>query len=234
MPNLQVEAARRRFEVDGGDSVSALMLRPPSARWLFVFAHGAGAGMEHPGMDTAARRLADLGVATFRYQFPYMEAGRRAPDRPPRLIATVRAAVAAAGELAGDLELVAGGRSMGGRMTSTAQSQSPLPGIRGLAFYGFPLHPAAKPGVQRADHLAGVDVPMLFLQGTRDKLADLELLGPVVEGLGDLAELHVVEGADHGFQVLVRSGRTADQVADELAETFVSWLDGLGGPPVRR
>src|SRR5690606_7271948 len=165
-------------------SVSALWLAPPGARAALALAHGAGAGMRHAFMESLAAALARAGVATLRYQFPYVEAGRRRPDRPPALEATVRAAAAAAARLAPELPLVAGGKSMGGRMTSRAQAAEPLPGVRGLVFYGFPLHPAGRPGTERADHLAAVALPMLFLQGTRDNLADLELLRPVLDRLG--------------------------------------------------
>jgi hypothetical protein len=186
-----------------------------------VLGHGAGAGMRHPFMDRAADALAARGLATLRYQFPYMEAGRRRPDPHPILVATVRAAVArAAGE---GLPLLAGGKSMGGRMTSRAAAEEALPGVRGLVFLGFPLHPAGRPGTERAEHLSGVDVPMLFLQGTRDRLADLDLLQPVCRELGSRATLHVVEGADHSFGVLVRSGRSADEVMAELADAVAAW-----------
>lgn len=204
--------------------VSALLLRPPDARAILVLGHGAGAGMRHRFMEAIAERLAGHRVATFRYQFPYAEIGRRRPDPPRLLVATVRSAVAAASAAAADLPLFAGGKSMGGRMTSTAASESALPGVRGLVFFGFPLHLAGKPGTVRGDHLLGVTVPMLFLQGTRDKLADLDLLGPVCERLGDAATLHVVEGGDHSFHVLKRSGRSDDEVQGELASTAAGWI----------
>lgn len=216
-----------RVAVQKVGDVSALLLRPLGARCLLVFAHGAGAGMEHGFMTAMARRLADRRIATFRYQFPYMEQGKRFPDRPPTLIRTVRAAVAAAKNAAPDLPLVAGGKSMGGRMASQAASTEPLGTIRGLVFFGFPLHPAGKPGTERAQHLERVPLPMLFLQGTRDKLAGLDLLRPVVEDLGQRAKLHLVEGADHGFHVLKRSGRTDEEVLDELARTTEVWVSRL-------
>lgn len=217
-----------RFEVGGGaGEVSALLERPADARSLLVLAHGAGAGMRHRFLGAITARLAARGMATFRYQFPYLEAGGRRPDRPPRLVATVRAAVAAAAEAAPGLPLLAGGKSMGGRMTSTAASGEALPGVRGLVFFGFPLHPPGRPGTGRGDHLAAVEVPMLFLQGTRDPLADLDLLRPVLRPLGDRATLHVVEGADHSFGVLKRSGRTGDEVLDELADATVAFADAL-------
>lgn len=203
--------------------VTGLLLRPTDARLLYVFGHGAGAGMRHAFMEAAAERLAGRGIATLRYHFPYMELGRKAPNRPPVLLATVRAAVVEAGKLAPDLPLVAGGKSMGGRMTSTAASEDPLPGVRGLAFFGFPLHAAGKPGSERGAHLGSVGLPMLFLQGTRDKLADLTLLEPLLAGVAPEPRLHVVEGADHGFHVLKRSGRTDEEVLDEMADAFAAW-----------
>lgn len=203
--------------------VSGRLQRPDRARLLLVLGHGAGAGMDHPFLRDLAAGLAEVGIATLRYQFPYMDQGRRMPDRAPRLIATVRAAVAEAARLAPELPLLAGGKSMGGRMTSQAAAEAPLPGVRGLVFFGFPLHPAQKPGTERGDHLARVPHPMLFLQGTRDKLADLDLLRSVLRPLGERATLHVVEGADHGFHVLKRSGRTDGEVLTELAETVAGF-----------
>ena len=190
-----------------------LLLRPEGAKALYVFAHGAGAGMTHKAMESCAQGLATRGIATLRYQFPYMEKGSKRPD-PPRIAhAAVRAAVAEAAELAPDLPRFAGGRSFGGRMTSQAQAIEPLPGVRGLAFLGFPLHPAGRPGIERAEHLARVDVPMLFVSGSRDALAEIELLRPVVEGLGDRATLHVVEGADHSFRVAAKEAEALDALA---------------------
>ncbi|HUE77792.1 MAG TPA: alpha/beta family hydrolase, partial [Longimicrobiales bacterium] len=186
-----------RFAVADSGDVSALLVAPPSPRAALVLAHGAGAGMRHAFMQAVADGLAERGVATLRYQFPYMEAGGRRPDRPAVAHAAVRAAVDAAGRELPDVPLFAGGKSFGGRMTSQAAADAPLPGVRGLVFFGFPLHPPGRPGTERADHLAAVTVPMLFLQGTRDDLADLALLRPVLEPLGDRATLHVVEGADH-------------------------------------
>jgi uncharacterized protein len=215
------------FAVEGKGEVSALLLRPAKARWLLVLAHGAGAGMSHPFMAKLAEELAGVGVATMRYQFPYMEERRRVPDAPAVLTATVRAAVRAAVKAGQGLPLLAGGKSMGGRMTSQAAAESPLDAVRGLAFFGFPLHPPGRPGTKRADHLANVTVPMLFLQGTRDTFADLKLLRPVCAKLGSRATLHVIETADHSFHVLKNSGRTDDEVLRELAETTVSWADGI-------
>jgi predicted alpha/beta-hydrolase family hydrolase len=215
-----------RFGVENGDEVSALLCRPAKARRLLVLAHGAGAGMSHPFMEMLAADLAGMGVATLRYQFPYMEERRRVPDAPAVLKATVLAAVRAAAEAAPGLPLFAGGKSMGGRMTSQAAAQRPLNGVRGLVFFGFPLHPPNRPGTKRADHLANITVPMLFLQGTRDTLADLELLRPVCANLGSRATLHVIETADHSFHVLKSSGRNDAEVLRELAETVVTWAGG--------
>src|SRR6266436_5344507 len=218
-----------RFGMEGGGEVSALLFRPAKARRLLVLAHGAGAGMSHPFMEKLAGELASVGLATLRYQFPYMEARRRAPDVPAVLTATVVAAVRAAAEAAPGLLLLAGGKSMGGRMTSQAAAQGSLDGVRGLVFFGFPLHPPKQSGTKRADHLTKVTVPMLFLQGTRDTFADLQLLGPVCAKLGSRATLHVIETADHSFHVLKKSGRSDAEVLRELAETTVSWAEGIEG-----
>ena len=218
-----------RFGVDEGGEVSALLSRPRNARRLLVLAHGAGAGMSHPFMEKLTGELAGAGVATFRYHFPYMEARRRVPDAPTVLTATVVAAVETAAKLAPDLPLLAGGKSMGGRMTSQAAAQRPLEGVRGLVFFGFPLHPPNRPATKRADHLAKVTLPMLFLQGTRDTLADLKLLRPICAKLGSGATLCVIEKADHSFQVLKSSGRSDPEVLRELAETVASWAEGIEG-----
>lgn len=193
--------------------------------------------MGHPFLESIAERLAAGGIATLRYQFPYMEQGRRRPDPPPILVATVRSAIAFAGELAGNLPLLAGGKSMGGRMTSTAAAdrspatvtsvQSAFAGVRGLVFLGFPLHATGKPSAERGEHLTAVRLPMLFLQGARDRLADLDLLRPLCRRLGERARLHVVEGADHSFHMPKTSGRTEGDVLDELARTVAEWSDGL-------
>ena len=211
------------FEVPGSGAVSALVERPADARLGYVLAHGAGAGMTHPFLEDMARRLAARGVATFRYQFPYMEAKRKRVDPPEVAIAAVRAAVWEASSRLAGLPLLAGGKSFGARMTSSAAAASALPGVRGLAFLGFPLHPPGRPDTKRAEHLGRVDVPMLFLQGTRDDFADLTLLEPVVSGLGERATLHLVGGGDHSFGVLKSSGRTKDAVLDELAEAVSRW-----------
>jgi predicted alpha/beta-hydrolase family hydrolase len=208
--------------------VSAIFMLPPDARVLYVLAHGAGAGMRHRFMEAIAESLASRGVASLRYQFPYTEAGGRRPDPPAVLEATVRAAVGKAAEMAPDLPLIAGGKSMGGRMTSGAQARAPLPGVAGLAFLGFPLHPPKQPGESRAEHLSLVELPMLFLQGTRDDLADLGLITGVCQRLGPRATLHVVEGGDHSFEVLKRSGRTDAEVLEELARTVVEWCRSRG------
>lgn len=212
--------------------VSALLLRPPGARWLLVLGHGAGAGMRHSFMERIAEELAGAGMATFRYQFPYMEEKRSRPDPPAVLTATVLAAVHRAAEAAPDLPLLAGGKSLGGRMTSTAFSEpagESLQGrVRGLVFFGFPLHAPKQPGTRRSEHLHRVAVPMLFLQGTRDDLADLSLLRPICEQLGPRATIHVVEYADHSFRVLKRSGRTDAEVLRELAATVAAWAGSLG------
>jgi predicted alpha/beta-hydrolase family hydrolase len=207
--------------------VSGLLLRPPEPWAGYVLAHGAGAGMGHPFLETVARALMGKGIATLRYQFPYTEAGGRRPDPPGVLIATVRAAVGRARELLPDVRLFAGGKSMGGRMTSQAAAERPLDGVAGLIFLGFPLHPPKRPSIDRAEHLARVPVPMFFLQGTRDDLADLGLIREVVTGLGPRATLHVVEGADHSFAVLKRSGRTGAEVLDELADTIAGWARAI-------
>ena len=219
---------KRNLTIDLGPdygTVPALLLHPPEARALLVLAHGAGAGMRHRFMEAIASALADRGIATFRYQFPYMEAGGGRPDSPKVLTATVRAAVAAASSVAPGLAVFAGGKSLGGRMTSTADSQAPLPGVWGLIFLGFPLHAPKRPGEARADHLVQVRLPMLFLQGTRDDLAQLDLITGVCQRLGRRATLHVVEGGNHSFEVLKRSGRTNAEVLEELAETAVNWMD---------
>lgn len=205
------------------EKVSGLLQRPEGALCLLVFAHGAGAGMSHPFMEGMARRLAERGVATFRYNFPYMERGGKRPDSAKLLTSTVRLAVATAMSEAGDLPLLAGGKSMGGRMTSLAAAESPLEGVRGLVFFGFPLHPAGRPSTERAEHLSAVDLPMLFLQGTRDSLAPLDLLRPICDQLGSRAKLHVVEGGDHSFRMQRGAERTHDAVLEELAEVVLEW-----------
>ncbi len=209
--------------VESRSEVSGLLLRPADANSLLVLGHGAGAGMNHPFLVTLARRLADFGMATFRYQFPYMEEGKRRPDYGAILQATVRSAVATAYDLARGLPLLAGGKSMGGRMASLAAARQSLPGVCGLVFVGFPLHPSGSPGTERAEHLKDVGRPMLFLQGTRDRLASLDLLKPVIRELGSSAHLHLVEGGDHSFNMLESSGRSQDDALDELTTATTSW-----------
>src|SRR5256885_1502644 len=217
-----------RIEMEGGSHVSGILVRPAESKWLLVLGHGAGAGMHHPFMSALAEELARVGVATLRYQFPYMEERRKVPDKPAVLMATVAAAVRSARqfliqEAAPDLPLLAGGKSMGGRMASQAAAEGLIPEVRGLVFFGFPLHPPKQPGTKRAEHLAKVTVPMLFLQGTRDELADLKLLKPICAKLKDRATLHIIETADHSFHVLKKSGRTDEDVLCELAETTMNW-----------
>ena len=212
-----------------GETVSGLLLRPANAKALYLFAHGAGAGMTHKAMTSNAQGLADRGIATLRFHFPYMEKGSKRPDAPKVAHATIRAATRKASELAPDLPLFAGGRSFGGRMTSQAQAIDPLPNVRGLAFLGFPLHPAGKPGIDRADHLADVKVPMLFVTGSKDALAELELLQPVIAKL-NLASLHIVEHADHSFKTAAKSGKTSAQAEAEALDALADWIsEELGG-----
>jgi predicted alpha/beta-hydrolase family hydrolase len=213
------------IEVDAGRRVSGLLQMPARARCCYVLAHGAGAGMAHPFMVAVAEELAERGIATLRFQFAYMEQGSKRPDPPALAQAAVRAAVATAGELAPGLALIAGGKSFGGRMTSQAQAASPLAGVRGLAFLGFPLHPAGKPSDDRARHLLEVKVPMLFLQGTRDALADVGLLRPMVAGLGKRATLHLVDDADHSFHVPARTGRKDPEIRREMLDALAAWAD---------
>jgi len=222
-----VPSEHRFVATERAGEVSALLVRPADAWCTFVFGHGAGAGMRHAFMEACATRLAERGVATFRYHFPYMEGGRGAPDRAPVLVETVRSAVAEAARVAPGLPLFAGGKSMGGRMTSTAAAGASLAGVLGLAFFGFPLHAAGRDSADRGAHLRDVRLPMLFLQGTRDKLANLDLLSPLLDEVAPPPTLHVVEGADHGFHVLKRSGRTHPEVLDELADTFARWAHAV-------
>jgi hypothetical protein len=207
--------------------VSGLMQKPPHARACYVLAHGAGAGMDHPFMENVARGLASRGIATLRYQFPYMERGSKRPDPPPLAQATVRAAVAEAQRLLPDTALIAGGKSFGGRMTSQAQAKAPLEGVHGLAFLGFPLHPAGRPSQDRAEHLFEIQIPMLFLQGTRDNLASLDQLEPVCKQLGKCATLTLFADADHSFHVPARTGRKDTQVLDEVLDALAAWLDNV-------
>lgn len=207
--------------------MSALLIDPPQARACYVFAHGAGAGMAHASMAAIAAGLSERGIATLRYQFPYMEKASKRPDSPAVAHAAVRAAVREAARCCPKLPLIAGGKSFGGRMTSQAQAIDALPGVRGLAFLGFPLHPAGKPASDRAKHLDDIRLPMLFLQGTRDALAELDLLEPVVKHLGKRATLHLVKEADHSFHVLARSGRNDREVMAEVLDAFAAWTDAI-------
>jgi predicted alpha/beta-hydrolase family hydrolase len=224
---VAVKTQELKLDVDRTGAVSAILMRPDNARACYVLAHGAGAGMRHASMDKIAEGLADRGIATFRFNFPYMENKQGRPDQPAVAHGAVRAAVAEAARLCPGLKLVAGGKSFGGRMTSQAQGKAALPGVKGLAFLGFPLHADKKPSTQRAEHLAHVAIPMLFLQGTRDGLADLDLLRPVVAGLGATATLHEVEGGDHSFAVLKKSGRTNDEALTEVLDALAAWIDKL-------
>ena len=209
--------------------VSGLVTLPKDAKTLLVLAHGAGAGMRHKFMEQMANKLADRGVATFRYQFPYMEKGSKRPDSESVLIGCVRAAVATAKKLTDALPLFAGGKSMGGRMTSLAAARAPLDDVRGLIYFGFPLHAAGKPSADRGHHLFEVQLPMLFLQGSRDALADLKLLKPLCARLGKRAELFVIDGGDHSFHLLKSSGRSDDQALDDAAQKAVSWMTQILG-----
>lgn len=215
------------IQVDAETAVSALLHMPPNARACYVFAHGAGAGMTHAFMAAVAAGFAARGIATLRYQFPYMERGSKRPDTPAVAHAAVRAAVAEAAKRCPGLPLVAGGKSFGGRMTSQAQAASPLPGVRGLVFFGFPLHTAGKPAIERAAHLAKVECPMLFLQGTRDELAEVELITGVTNDLGPRATLELVADADHSFHVPARSGRKDAEVQEGLLDVAAGWIGRL-------
>jgi uncharacterized protein len=225
MPSAPAEPVT--LDIAGKAKVSGLFQFPAEARAVYVLAHGAGAGMKHPFMAAIAAELAAQGIGTLRYQFPYMEKGSKRPDPPALCHATVRAAVAEATRLAPGVRLIAGGKSFGGRMTSQAQAAAPLDGVGGLVFLGFPLHPPNKPSIERAEHLGNVQIPMLFLQGTRDELADLALLEPITRKLGERATLKRIEGGDHSFHVLARSGRKDAEVMKELVQAIAAWTDSL-------
>ena len=216
-----------KLDIERIGMVSAILVRPKDARACYVLAHGAGADMRHSFMEKVAEGLANRGIATFRFNFPYMEKKLGRPDQPAVAHAAIRAAVAEAARLCPGVTLVAGGKSFGGRMTSQAQSKAPLPDVKGLAFLGFPLHADKKPSTERAEHLAAIAIPMLFLQGTRDGLADLGLLKPVIDALGPKATLHEVEGGDHSFAVLKKSGRTNDEALTEVLDALAAWIDGV-------
>jgi predicted alpha/beta-hydrolase family hydrolase len=226
-PMTPAEISALRLVVNEDATVSALLQTPHETRACLVFAHGAGAGMTHPFMAAVAAGLAKRGIATLRYQFPYMEQGGRRPDPPNIAHAAVRAAVTEAGRRLPDIPLIAGGKSFGGRMTSQAQAVAPLSGVRGLAFFGFPLHPAGKPSQDRGTHLFEVNIPMLFLQGTRDALALPDQIEPLCEALGPRATLKMFENADHSFHVPARSGRKDADVLDEMLEKFNTWLNEI-------
>lgn len=218
-----IDASTFSINGPGSGELSALLTKPHAPIAAFVFAHGAGAGMTHTFMQAVATGLAARRIATLRYQFPYMERGSKRPDSPAIAHATVRAAVAAAAAALPGVSLIAGGKSFGGRMTSQAQALEPLPHVRGLCFFGFPLHPAGKPAAERGAHLANVDVPMLFLQGTNDALADVRLIEPLIASLAPRATLHLVAAADHSFHVPVRSGRNDAQVMEEILDAMAAW-----------
>lgn len=224
---MAVKTQELKLDVARSGPVSAVLMRPDDARACYVLAHGTGAGMRHASMETIAAGLGDRGIATLRFNFPYMEAKKGRPDQPDVAHAAIRAAVAEAARLCPGSKLVAGGKSFGGRMTSQAQAKAPLPDVKGLAFLGFPLHADGKPSIARAEHLASVTIPLLFLQGTRDKLVDLDLLRPVVEALGARATLHEIAGGDHGFAVLKKSGRSNDEALAEVLDTLAAWIDRL-------
>jgi len=227
MTTEKVYAKAVTITVDESRRVSGLLQAPADARACYVFAHGAGAGMTHPFMAATAEGLAERAIATLRYQFPYMEEGSKRPDTPKVAHASVRAAVAEASSRVPALGLFAGGKSFGGRMTSQAQAVSPLPGVRGLVFLGFPLHPPGKPSGERSRHLFDVKVPMLFLQGTRDELADLTLLQPLVKELGRRATLVLFEDADHSFHVPARTGRKDTDVRAQMLDALRDWIAKL-------
>ena len=212
---------------DNVGAVSGLLLKPNSARALLVFAHGAGAGMRHRFMEDVAVKLGNLGIATLRYQFPYMEKHIKRPDSESVLLDTVRAAVTTAKKQAGDLPLFAGGKSMGGRMTSLAAAKASLDGARGLIYFGFPLHAPGKMSAQRGQHLGDIEIPQLFLQGSRDALADLKFLRPLCAKLGKRAELFVIDGGDHSFHMLKSSGRSDEEVLDEVLEKTTEWINQI-------
>jgi len=226
MPNAQAA----RITIDSDTSVSALLDRADAPSAAYVFAHGAGAGMTHPFMERAAGALASRGIATLRYQFPYMECGSKRPDTPKVAHATVRAAVAEAARALPGVPLLAGGKSFGGRMTSQAQAAAPLPGVAGLVFLGFPLHPAGKPSIERAQHLAAIKIPMLFVQGTRDEMADVSLIESTVGALGARASLHWVQDGDHSFRVPARSARDPSQVLDGVFDAVERWIERVIEP----
>jgi predicted alpha/beta-hydrolase family hydrolase len=219
-----MSAKERTLKLPDGSTVSALWQKSKAAKAVLVLAHGAGAGMTHKNMAATADGLETRGIAVLRYNFPYMERGSKRPDSPAIAQAATRAAMADAGKLAGDLPLFAGGRSFGARMTSQAQSADPMPNVKGLVFFAWPLHAPGKPGTERAEHLSGVKIPMLFLQGAKDEFADLDLLKPTVAKLGKRAKLHLVEHADHAFHVPARTGRKDPEVLAEILDVAHGWM----------
>ena len=229
MPDVNASVHAASFTLDSGQRCSALWQAPASARAAYVLAHGAGAGMTHPFMSMVSEGLAQRGIASYRFLFPYMERGARRPDPPAIAHAAVRAAVEHAARLMPGLALIAGGKSFGGRMSSQAQAQAVMAGVRGLAFLGFPLHAAGKPGAARAEHLHALALPLLFIQGTRDALADEALIGSIVERLGRNATLHCIANADHSFRVPARGGRSQGEVHDELLDTLANWIQQVAG-----
>ena len=224
---MTAKARELKLDIERIGTVSAILMQPDNARACYVLAHGAGTDMRHASMDKIAVGLAERGITTLRFNFPYMENKQGRPDQPAVAHAAIRAAVEEAARLCPGLKLVAGGKSFGGRMTSQTQAKAPLPNVKGLAFLGFPLHADKKPSTERAEHLARVEIPMLFLQGTRDGLADLGLLRPVVAALGTKAMLHEIEGGDHSFGVLKKSGRSNDEALGEVLDTLAGWIDGI-------
>ncbi|WP_407116390.1 alpha/beta family hydrolase [Bradyrhizobium sp. LMG 9283] len=224
---MAVKTQELKLDIERIGTVSAMLTRPDHARACYVLTHGAGADMRHSFMEKVASGLAERGIATFRFNFPYMEEKKGRPDQPAVAHAAIRAAIEEAARLCPGVKLIAGGKSFGGRMTSQAQAKAPLPDVKGLAFLGFPLHAAKKPSSERAEHLSGIAIPMLFLQGTRDALADLSYFKPVVEKLGPKATLHQVEGGDHSFAVLKKSGRSNDEALTEVLDALAAWIDAL-------
>lgn len=222
------EIQLRFLATQSAGEVSAILLKPETAKWLLVLAHGAGAGISSAFMNVIAQALARHGIATFRYNFPYIEQGRKSPSPPPILKKTVVSAVETAAKHADSLPLLAGGKSLGGRMTSIVAAENQIPQVKGLIFFGFPLHAPGKPSTDRADHLDRIKAPMLFLQGTRDKLADLDLLKPICTKLGDKATLKIFESADHSFHMPKSAGKSDEQVIEELAKAAFEWASGLG------